>query len=117
MLINALHQLSENELIRLSKNYDGPINYIKLLSAGEFYFETKSAEVPQTINISNSSGIAIGNNNNVSITESVSFDDAYQLIEQLNVSNKEVLTELVKTLQDCIETSKPLPKGSTEKVV
>lgn len=111
MLNNALEQLSENELVRLSKNYDGTINYIKLLSNGEFYFETKSVEVPQTINISNSSGIAIGNNNNVSITEGVSFDDAYELIEQLNVSNKELLNELVRTLQDCIETSKPLPKG------
>jgi hypothetical protein len=117
---NALNELQKNNLIHFSVEYDGSdIHYVKLLSAGKFYFENKSAQTaqPSSITINNSSGVTIGSNNSVSIETGIDFSEAYNAIEKIHSSDKEVLKELISTIQDCLENSKPLPKGKFAKAV
>lgn len=116
VIINALNELAANECINLKIDYIGLICNVRLLSGGEFYFLNKEQnKQPPNFNIINSTGINIGNNNSVSVKNGIDFAEAYNLIEKMDASNKEVLIEITSTLQDCLENSKPLPKGKFEK--
>ena len=69
--------------------------------------------------INNSTGFNVGNNNSnsININDNISFDDVYKLVDSLNSSNKEELREIVDCLKDCLENSKPLPKGKFQQTM
>lgn len=116
VIINALNELAANEYIDIKIDYMGLIFNVRLLNSGEFYFLNKEQNTQSpNFNIINSTGINIGNNNSVSIKNGLDFTEAYNLIENMDTSNKEVLIEITSTLQECLENSKPLPKGKFEK--
>lgn len=119
-IVSALNEIAQEGCIRLSVAYDGEILYIKLTNNGMFYFANKSQNssvlhCPQTITINNSTGVNIGNNNTVNIANGMTFEDVHRLIDKLNTENNTLLHEIIDTLQDCFENSKPLPKGKFEK--
>lgn len=112
---SSLRELHDNKYIDLKIDYTGLIFNVKLINGGEFYFlNKKENKQPPYIEITNSTGVNVGNNNSVSIQNGLDFSEAYKLIENMNATNKEVLTEIISTLQDCFENSKPLPKGKFE---
>lgn len=117
-IIAVLHELSDNEYIRYIVADDYEMGMIFLLSCGMLYFDNKEVETHSTTNVINYGSFnnsVIGNNNSVdfNITQNTDFKDVFMLIENLQNDNKAIMLELVKTLQDCIENSKPLPKGNS----
>lgn len=120
-VLQAARLLETYGYIRLTEfdNYDDGL--IILYSEGYFYFQNKetfSDAVPSNqVNIYDSSGINVGNNNTVNINNGCDFEDLHNIINGLQVSNKETYHELINTLQDCIKNNKPIPKGKFSKAI
>lgn len=112
--IFAIEKLKLEGLISVSNSDNYEVAYIALTPSGRYYFEEKESCSPQTnqqITINNSTGINVGDNNSIAISNGISFDEVRQLITQNNLDNKEILLDVVDVLQDCIENYKPIPKG------
>ena len=90
---------------------------IYLQRSGIAYVESLSKQQqPQqpitNINIHNSQGINVGDNNTSNINiNTVDFNEIYKMIDDLNEEHQDEMREIVDILKDCIENSKPLPKG------
>lgn len=119
-IIFSLQELADDKLVSLHVDDAWQTGFVVLQGAGNFYFENKPASPTvtknQTININNSSNFNVGDNNVVNST-GADFSEVFEMIEQLDNANKEVIKETVLTLQDCIENSKPLPKSKLAKAI
>lgn len=121
-IIAELECLSNQGYIKAMFDDSYEIGYIILHSNGISYFRDKqcrSESYSPSVIINNSTGFNVGNNNSnsININDNISFDDVYKLVDSLNSSNKEELREIVDCLKDCLENSKPLPKGKFQQTM
>ena len=121
-IIAELEQLGELGYINVSFDDAYESGYIVMNSKGKSYFRDKqcrSESYSPSVIINNSTGFNVGNNNSnsININDNISFDDVYKLVDSLNSSNKEELREIVDCLKDCLENSKPLPKGKFQQTM
>ncbi len=120
LVVSAFKELNKDNLIKLSISDDNEIGKLCLTSEGAFYFENQEDDSNfqcPTVNIYDSSGINVGNNNTVNINNGCDFEDLHNIINSLQVSNQETYHELINTLQDCIKNNKPIPKGKFSKAI
>lgn len=99
---------------------DSGYGFALLLYPGKIYFENQTREAASqspVININNSSGFNIGNNNTVNITNGIDADEAFQLIEQSSLSDKESLKEVISLLSDALENNKPIQPSKFRKAL
>lgn len=112
----TLLELHDCDYIRMHYCDDFSVCDVFSTHTGVLYFANKKAEQVQSqttnINIHNSQGINVGNNNTSNINiNTVDFNEIYKIIDDLNEEHRDEMREIVDTLKDCIENSKPLPKG------
>lgn len=115
-LYAILSELKKYEYIILVDADDISFSVIKPTCEGILYFDNKEAAQQQSkitnINIHNSQGINVGDNNTSNVNvNTVDFNEVYKTIDTLNEKYRAEMRELADTIKDCIENSKPLPKG------
>lgn len=119
-VIACLEQLNSCGYIYYMHDDSYEVGKIRLLPNGRLYFKEQIVQNNNnapTVNINNSSGFNVGNNNTVNFSENLSYEQIHELIDSSNQVQKEALHEFVNILKDCLENSKPLPKNKFSKVL
>lgn len=118
-IIAALEELERNEYVTLHTSDNCGFGFVSPTPKGRFYFDTKESNNQhpriQNININNSKDFNVGDNNTLNSNNGISFEEAQAFIRDSISENQDIAYEILDVLKDCIENSKPLPKGKFEK--
>ena len=123
IIFAAVQDLSDKQLINLFQAAEEENSYVAVTAQGRLYFLNKESQTAaaqtqpqsQVINISASTGITIGNHNNVNISGSVNLDDTRKLIDEQYGEYKEILDDILDILQEQIK-SHEIPKSKITKI-